>query len=161
LRRPSLERTLYTLLDILVEKSGIDLVRVVGQMWRRRTERSFRGWRMKRSTGASGTSWGRCTRRKRRRQRYHLKSSNFVLASDSSLVVPVPLCKLLLVPILFKIPPLMIPSKQIYASRVVNKPERKDVRMAADSTMLRMVNLLIALSLGVQREQLLQRTGLT
>lgn len=33
--------------------------------------------------------------------------------------------------------------------------------MAADSTMLRIVNLLIALSLGVQREQLLQRTGLT
>lgn len=36
-----------------------------------------------------------------------------------------------------------------------------DVRMAADSTMLRMVNLLIALSLGVQREQLEQRIGLT
>lgn len=33
--------------------------------------------------------------------------------------------------------------------------------MAADSTMLRMVNLLIALSLGVHREQLLQRMGLT
>ena len=33
--------------------------------------------------------------------------------------------------------------------------------MAADSTMLRMVNLLIALSLGVQRAQLEQRTGLT
>lgn len=37
---------------------------------------------------------------------------------------------------------------------------RVDVRMAADSTMLRMVNLLIALSLGVQREQLLHRMGL-
>ena len=36
-----------------------------------------------------------------------------------------------------------------------------DVRIAADSTMLRMVNLLIALSLGVHREQLEQRTGLT
>lgn len=36
-----------------------------------------------------------------------------------------------------------------------------DVRIAADSTMLRMVNLLIALSLGVQREQLEQRIGLT
>jgi hypothetical protein len=36
-----------------------------------------------------------------------------------------------------------------------------DVRIAADSTMLRMVNLLIALSLGVQREQLLHRMGLT
>jgi len=33
--------------------------------------------------------------------------------------------------------------------------------MAADSTMLRMVNRLIALSLGVHREQLLQRMGLT
>ena len=33
--------------------------------------------------------------------------------------------------------------------------------MAADSTMLRMVNLLIALSFGVQREQLEQRIGLT
>jgi hypothetical protein len=32
--------------------------------------------------------------------------------------------------------------------------------MAADSTMLRMVNLLIALSLGVHREQLLHRIGL-
>jgi hypothetical protein len=36
-----------------------------------------------------------------------------------------------------------------------------DVRMAADSTMLRMVNLFIALSLGVHREQLEQRMGLT
>ena len=36
-----------------------------------------------------------------------------------------------------------------------------DVRIAADSTMLRMVNLLIALSLGVHREQLEQRMGLT
>lgn len=35
------------------------------------------------------------------------------------------------------------------------------VRIAADSTMLRMVNLLMALSLGVHREQLLQRMGLT
>ena len=33
--------------------------------------------------------------------------------------------------------------------------------MAADSTMLRMVNLFIALSLGVHREQLEQRMGLT
>lgn len=39
--------------------------------------------------------------------------------------------------------------------------ERRDVRMAADSTMLRMVKRLIALSLGVQREQLLHRMGLT
>lgn len=36
-----------------------------------------------------------------------------------------------------------------------------DIRMAADSTMLRMVNLLIALSLGVHREQLEHRMGLT
>jgi hypothetical protein len=35
------------------------------------------------------------------------------------------------------------------------------IRIAADSTMLRMVNLLIALSLGVQREQLEHRMGLT
>ena len=33
--------------------------------------------------------------------------------------------------------------------------------MAADSTMLRIVNLLIALSLGVHREQLEHRIGLT
>ena len=33
--------------------------------------------------------------------------------------------------------------------------------MAADSTMFLMVNLLIALSLGVHREQLEQRIGLT
>ena len=38
---------------------------------------------------------------------------------------------------------------------------RRDVRIAADSTMLRMVNLLIALSLGVHREQFEQRMGLT
>lgn len=35
------------------------------------------------------------------------------------------------------------------------------IRIAADSTMLRMVNLLIALSLGVHREQLEHRIGLT
>jgi demethoxyubiquinone hydroxylase (CLK1/Coq7/Cat5 family) len=33
--------------------------------------------------------------------------------------------------------------------------------MAADSTMLRIVNLLIALSFGVHREQFEQRIGLT
>ena len=38
---------------------------------------------------------------------------------------------------------------------------RSDVRIAADSTMLRMVNLLIALSLGVHREQLEHLMGLT
>ena len=37
---------------------------------------------------------------------------------------------------------------------------RRDVRMAADSTMLRMVKRLMALSLGVHREQLEQRIGL-
>ena len=36
-----------------------------------------------------------------------------------------------------------------------------NVRIAADSTMFLMVNLLMALSLGVQREQLEQRMGLT
>jgi hypothetical protein len=35
------------------------------------------------------------------------------------------------------------------------------VRMAADSTMLRIVNLLMALSLGVQREQFEHLIGLT
>ena len=38
---------------------------------------------------------------------------------------------------------------------------RDDVRMAADSTMLRIVNLLIALSLGVHLEQLEHLIGLT
>ena len=37
----------------------------------------------------------------------------------------------------------------------------ESVRIAADSTMFRMVNLLMALSLGVHREQLEQRMGLT
>ena len=41
------------------------------------------------------------------------------------------------------------------------QPKSGVVRMAADSTMLRMVNLLIALSLGVHREQLEHRIGLT
>jgi hypothetical protein len=36
-----------------------------------------------------------------------------------------------------------------------------DIRIAADSTMLRMVNLFIALSLGVHREQLEHLIGLT
>jgi hypothetical protein len=36
-----------------------------------------------------------------------------------------------------------------------------NVRMAADSTMFRIVNRLMALSLGVHREQLVQRMGLT
>jgi hypothetical protein len=39
--------------------------------------------------------------------------------------------------------------------------EWEDVRMAADSTMLRMVNLFIALSFGVHREQLEHLIGLT
>lgn len=38
---------------------------------------------------------------------------------------------------------------------------RRDVRIAADSTILRIVNLFIALSLGVHLEQLEQRIGLT
>lgn len=37
----------------------------------------------------------------------------------------------------------------------------RDIRIAADSTMLRMVNLLIALSLGVHLEQLEHRIGFT
>jgi hypothetical protein len=37
----------------------------------------------------------------------------------------------------------------------------KDIRIAALSTMFRIVNLLIALSLGVQREQLLHLIGFT
>lgn len=37
----------------------------------------------------------------------------------------------------------------------------RDTRIAADSTMLRMVNLLIALSLGVHLEQLEHRIGFT
>jgi hypothetical protein len=37
----------------------------------------------------------------------------------------------------------------------------ESARIAADSTMLRMVNLLIALSFGVHLEQLVQRMGLT
>lgn len=47
-------------------------------------------------------------------------------------------------------------NNQMYAGRL-----GRDVRMAADSTMLRMVNLFIALSLGVHLEQLEQRIGLT
>lgn len=43
----------------------------------------------------------------------------------------------------------------------VSNKNQADVRIAADSTMLRMVNRLMALSLGVHREQLEQRMGLT
>lgn len=39
--------------------------------------------------------------------------------------------------------------------------DERNIRIAADSTMLRMVNRLMALSLGVHREQLLHRMGLT
>lgn len=49
-----------------------------------------------------------------------------------------------------------IPIPQIHIVRV-----EVDIRIAADSTMLRMVNLLMALSLGVHREQLEHRMGLT
>ena len=91
---------------------------------RQRTGQSCRGWRKRRSTAASGTSWGQCTRRRRRRQRYHLEIVRMKSSSSS-------------------------------------RRRKGCVRMAADSTMLRMVNLLIALSLGVHREQLLQRMGLT
>lgn len=41
------------------------------------------------------------------------------------------------------------------------QPGCLDIRIAADSTILRMVNLLMALSLGVHREQLEQRMGFT
>jgi hypothetical protein len=47
------------------------------------------------------------------------------------------------------------------ALALVVRMASENVRIAADSTMLRMVNLLIALSLGVHREQLEQRMGLT
>jgi hypothetical protein len=46
-------------------------------------------------------------------------------------------------------------------SRRMSRGSAVDVRMAADSTMLRMVNLFIALSLGVHREQLEHLIGLT
>jgi hypothetical protein len=41
-------------------------------IWALHTVRSCRGWRKTHSTGASGTSWGRCTRGIRRHRRYHL-----------------------------------------------------------------------------------------
>lgn len=46
-------------------------------------------------------------------------------------------------------------------TRGTNSRENKHVRIAADSTMLRMVNLFIALSFGVHLEQLEHRIGLT
>lgn len=42
-----------------------------------------------------------------------------------------------------------------------NTKVHKNLRIAADSTMLRIVNLLIALSLGVHLEQLEHRIGFT
>jgi len=51
------------------------------------------------------------------------------------------------------------PSRSFLQFRDIHS--RFDVRMAADSTMLRMVNLLMALSFGVHREQLEHLTGLT
>lgn len=47
------------------------------------------------------------------------------------------------------------------AKSAVGRFFEKYVRIAADSTMLRMVNRLMALSLGVHREQLEHRMGLT
>jgi hypothetical protein len=84
-----------------------------------RTEQSCRGWRRTRSTAASGTSSGLCTRRRRRRRRCRLGA----LASSGRI--------------------------------------QGHKRIAADSTMLRMVKRFMALSLGVQRLQLEQRMGLT
>ncbi len=53
----------------------------------------------------------------------------------------------------------------LYGSNIdvasLGSEQSRDVRMAALSTMLRMVNLLIALSLGVHLEQLEHRIGLT
>jgi hypothetical protein len=44
---------------------------------------------------------------------------------------------------------------------LINSSQKEHARIAADSTMFRIVNLLIALSLGVHLEQLEQRMGLT
>ena len=41
-------------------------------VWVKHTARSCREWRTRRNTGASGTSWGQCTRGTRRHPRYHL-----------------------------------------------------------------------------------------
>lgn len=53
------------------------------------TERSCRGWRRKRSTEASSTSWEQCTLGRRRHRRYHLPKLSvtplfFFLLIDSS-----------------------------------------------------------------------------
>lgn len=56
------------------------------------------------------------------------------------------------------------PRENLVRVRAVNRRRRNFrgyVRIAADSTMLRMVNRLMALSLGVHREQLEHRMGLT
>jgi len=98
----------------------------------KRTERSCREWRRRRSTGASGTSLVQRIRRRRRHRRYHLH----IIPSAMSML------------------PHVTASSCMY-------PSRCDVRIAADSTMLRIVNLLIALSLGVHREQLEHLIGLT
>jgi hypothetical protein len=111
----------------------------------RHTERSFREWRRRRSTGALSTSLGRCTLGRRRHRRYHLNSTTLDISSLNRCL------DVLLIRCHASFPPLS-------SFRIVGVV---DVRIAADSTMLRMVNLLIALSFGVHREQLLHRMGLT
>jgi hypothetical protein len=97
----------------------------------RRTEQSCHGWRKTRSTEASSTSWGRCIRGKRRHRRYLLC---FEFCQH--------------------------PCFRSVSQQLWHRTENY-LRMAADSTMFRIVKRLIALSLGVHREQLEQRIGLT
>lgn len=82
MRRPSRERTLLELLVnalevtvpiLLGRKCVANQSRKVLQVGCGHTERSCRGWRKRRSTEASSTSWGRRTRRRRRHRRYHLQ----------------------------------------------------------------------------------------
>lgn len=57
--------------------------------------------------------------------------------------------------------PLLDSRGRRWQARTGKYGEGKSVRMAADSTMFRMVNLFMALSFGVHREQLEHRIGLT
>ena len=100
------------------------------------TVRFYHESRMKRSIAASGTFSGQHIRGKRRHRRYHLveeKSFSRCIAFERILIGD-------------------------FSHKDNNGA---NVRIAADSTMLRMVNLFIALSFGVHLEQFEHLIGLT
>lgn len=89
LRRPSRERTLdghQHRLSRLLQWPAMS----------KRTAQSCRGWRRKRSTAASGTSWARHTRRRQKRPRCHLSKGPHISTTFSRRLSSISRCIALL-----------------------------------------------------------------